>query len=210
MTTPTVFIIDDDPDVRASLRLLVRTLGHEVRTYASAQAFLQQYRPQQPGCLVLDVRMPAMTGLQLQTELRRRGFEIPIVFISGHADVPMAVRAVQAGAVDFLEKPFTDEALAACIDRALARDARERRGAGARHVAAARLARLTERETEVMHLLLEGLPNKLVARRLGLSVRTVELHRARVLAKLEVDNAQQLTGLLLGTGLVRPPPNRLR
>jgi two-component system, LuxR family, response regulator FixJ len=205
MSDPTVFIVDDDPDVRASLRLLVRTLGHQAETHASAMEFLEQYRPEQPGCLVLDVRMPGMTGLELQEELHRRSLTIPVVFISGHADVPMAVRAVQAGAIDFLEKPFADEALAACIDKALAREERQRANAAERGVVAARLATLTEREAEVMHVLIEGVPNKIVARRLNLSVRTVEIHRARVLAKLEVDNVQQLIALLLSTGLVAPP-----
>lgn len=202
---PTVFVIDDEPDVRASLRLLLRSLGHAAEIFGSAAEFLQAYRPQRPGCLLLDVRMPGMTGLELQQELSARGLGIPIVFISGHADVPMAVRAVKAGAVDFLEKPFTDEALASAVQRALERDREQRQAAAAHSALNEKLAALTAREREVMQILLEGAPNKIVARRLDLSVRTVEIHRARVLAKMEVDNVQQLTRLLLSEPEQKPP-----
>lgn len=192
-TEETVFVLDDEEEVRASLRMLIRSFGHNAEVFASASAFLERYRPERAGCLILDVRMPEMNGLELQEELARRDLALPIVFISGHADVPMAVRAVQVGAVDFLEKPFVDEALYTCIEKALEVDRARRASSVRRAELEARLASLTEREREVMQVLLEGAPNKIVARRLGLSVRTVEIHRARVLAKIGVDNVQQLT-----------------
>lgn len=197
----TIFIIDDEPDVRDALRLLVRAAGHDAEAFASARDFLARYRPSQRGCLVLDVRMPEMTGLELQQELNQRGIDIPIVFISGHGDIPMAVRAVQAGAVDFLEKPFNDEDLLERIERALARDREQYEQAADRSDVAARLAQLTPRERDVLRLLLDGAVNKIVARELDLSVRTVELHRAHILSKMDVDNVPQLIRLVLGSGI---------
>lgn len=201
----TVFIIDDEPDVRDALRLLVRSAGYHAEALASAREFLVGYRPSQQGCLVLDVRMPEMTGLELQQELKWRGIDIPIVFISGHGDIPMAVRAVQAGAVDFLEKPFNDDDLLERIQRALARDREQHEQAADRSDVAARLAQLTPRERDVLTLLLEGAVNKIVARELDLSVRTVELHRAHILAKMSVDNVPQLIRLVLGSGIALEP-----
>jgi two-component system response regulator FixJ len=207
---PTICVVDDEADVRSALRLLIRSMGYAVETFATPSEFLASWREDRPGCLVLDVRMPGMTGLQLQQELSRRGLRVPIVFISGHGDIPMAVRAVQAGAVDFLEKPFTDQALLDCIGRALARDAAERAQAAAKAALGGRLDELTPRERDVLGLLIDGAPNKLIARSLGLSTRTVEIHRARILAKMRVRNASELIKLLLESGIRiagSPPPD---
>jgi two-component system response regulator FixJ len=202
MGAATVFVVDDEPDVRDALRLLIRSSGHAVQAFASAREFLDQVKLDTPGCLVLDVRMPEMTGLDLQEELGRRGLRIPIVFISGHGDIPMAVRAVQGGAVNFLEKPFSDEALLAAIEQALTRDAEAREHHNELAHVQARLEQLTPRERDVLRFLVEGAVNKVVARELDLSVRTVEIHRARILSKMGVSNASQLVKLVVESGLL--------
>jgi FixJ family two-component response regulator len=195
-TQPIIHVVDDEEDVRNGVRLLLRSNGHTVRAYASPVSFLEQYRHTEPGCLLLDVRMPEMTGMELQQQLIRRGIATPIVFISGHGDIPMAVRAVQAGALDFLEKPFSEEALLACITRALEVDKALRTRTATEHEMAARLAQLTPREREVLDLLVEGAVNKIIARKLDLSTRTVEIHRARVLSKMGVQNVAQLARIM--------------
>lgn len=202
MQEPTVFVIDDEPDVRDALRLLIRSSGLTARAFASPLEFLDDVSADTPGCLVLDVRMPEMTGLELQQELARRDRHIPIVFISGHGDIPMAVRAVQSGAVDFLEKPFSDDALLNAVAQALARDAEARAHSSEVADVQARLEQLTPREHEVLRYLLEGAVNKVVARELDLSVRTVEIHRARILSKMGVSNASQLVKLVMGSGVL--------
>jgi len=203
MTHGTVFVVDDEPDVRDALNLLIRSMGHQVQTFPSAAAFLAAYRPEQPGCLVLDVRLPGMSGLDLQQRLREQECAIPIVFISGHGDIPMAVRAVQAGAVDFLVKPFSDADLLDRIERALARDRQQRRQAAESADVKARLERLTPREKEVLRLLLRGAVNKMVARELDLSIRTVEIHRARILHKMGAANVPQLIRMVMRSGSER-------
>lgn len=198
-----VYVVDDEEDVRAGVALLLRSVGLAVTTYASGAELLAAVEPQVAGCLVLDVRLPEISGLELQEQLNLRGVRLPIVFISGHGDIPMAVRAVRAGALDFLEKPFSDQALLERVHRALELD-RERRRSGAEQAAVEeRLQRLTPRETEVLELLLEGKVNKLIARALDVSTRTVEIHRARILHKMEVENAQQLVRAVLSTGRYR-------
>jgi FixJ family two-component response regulator len=189
---PTVFIIDDDQAVRDAISLLLRADGLAVATFASAAAFLESAAVQQPGCLVLDVRMPGMSGLDLQKQLRARGYRIPILFMTGHGDVPMAIRAMKAGAFDFLEKPFQGELLLERVREALALDARQRARQARRAEAAARLALLSPREWEVLDRVAAGQYNKVIAAELGISLSTVEIHRKRVMEKLQAESLSDL------------------
>jgi FixJ family two-component response regulator len=193
----TVFVVDDDQAVRKSLDMLLKSIDRSVKTFASAQEFLDRYDPQEPGCLVLDVRMPGMSGLELQRALKERGVEIPIIIITGHGDVPVAVRAMKDGAVEFLEKPFSKQLLLEQIGEALRRDA-ERRVAHAKHSEVeGRLDALTKREREVMELVVAGRLSKQIAAELEISKKTVDVHRCRVMQKLEVDTVQELVELVL-------------
>jgi two-component system response regulator FixJ len=195
--SPIVFIVDDDTGVRGSLRVLLKSVGLASTPIASAQEFLKIYDPSQPGCLVLDIRMPGMSGLELQQELNRRGAIVPVIFITGHGDVPMAVEAMQQGAFDFLQKPFRDQDLIDRVQRALARD-KENRGALQEHDRIqARLESLTPREREVLNLMTEGKQNKVMAAELGLSQRTVEIHRAHVMEKMGANSVAQLVRMVL-------------
>lgn len=188
----TVFIVDDDHAVRESLALTLKLAGYRVRPFASAQDMLAAYRPDQAGCLLLDQRMPGMSGLELQNALAERGSTLPVIFLSAYGDVPTTVLAVKRGAVDFLEKPVTKERLLGRIEEALAQDRRQREEAAARRDLCGRLERLTAREREVMLLATKGLANKEIARRLGISPRTVENHRARVMYKLQAESIAEL------------------
>ena len=190
--TPTVFIVDDDPAVRDAISLLLRTDELAVATFASAAAFLESPAVEQPGCLVLDVRMPGMSGLDLQKQLRARGCHTPILFITGHGDVPMAIRAMKGGAFDFLEKPFQGETLQKRVQEALALDARQRSHQARRVQARARLALLSPREREVLDRVAAGQYNKVIAFELGISLSTVEIHRKRVMEKLEAESLSDL------------------
>lgn len=199
MTNERVYIVDDDPDVRDATTLLVATAGHAAIPLASPEELLEQLSPEDAGCLVLDVRLPGMDGLQLQQTLHERGIRLPIVFITGHGDIPMAVRAVNAGALDFLEKPLDESALLERIDTALERD-RERRERESAHIdIEQRLARLTPRERQVMEGILAGKLNKVIGYELGMSTRTVEVHRARVLDKLGARNGPEMVRLVLAS-----------
>jgi RNA polymerase sigma factor (sigma-70 family) len=192
VSEPTVFIVDDDLAVARSLRWLIETVRLQVQTFSSAQAFIDGYDPARSGCLVLDVRMPGMSGLELQERLSAQRIRVPIIFITGHGDVQMAVRAVQAGAFDFIEKPFNDQDLLDRIQRAIAFDA-EQRGREAQHAQLRALfASLTPREREVLDLVVEGLSNKAVANALGLSAKTVEVHRAKVMEKMHARSVSDL------------------
>ena len=187
-----VFVVDDDPAMRRSLRWLIESVGLGVATFETGEEFLQAYDGHEPGCLVLDVRMPGMSGLDLQAALAARNLSLPTIVITGHADVTMAVRAVQNGALDFLEKPFSDQVLLDRIRQAIEIDRASRaRREYQRHIAA-RIARLTSREQEVMHLVVQGKSNKEVAGSLALSPKTVEVHRAHVMEKMEVDSLAEL------------------
>jgi FixJ family two-component response regulator len=197
---PTVFIVDDDDGVRSSLRILLKSVGLAATPLSSAQEFLAQYNVSQPGCLLLDIRMPGMSGLELQTELNRRGAMIPVIFITGHGDVPMAVEAMQHGAFDFLQKPFRDQELLDRVQRALARDAENRAAVRQHERIRARLRTLTPREHEVLDLLIQGKQNKMMANDLGLSQRTVEIHRAHVMEKMEAKSVAQLVRMMLDIG----------
>jgi FixJ family two-component response regulator len=193
----TVFIVDDDEGARNSLRFLLKSVGLPAETFGSAQEFLSGYRPDQPGCLVLDVRMPGMSGLELQQELNRRGAVIPVVFVTGHGDVPMAVEAIQQGAFDFVQKPYREQELLDRIQRALVKDRANRAALQERDRIRARLASLTPREREVMALMTRGKPNKVMAAELGLSQRTVEIHRAHVMEKSGASSIAQLVRMAL-------------
>ncbi len=194
---PTVFIVDDDEGVRNSLRFLLKSVGHATRALASANEFLETYKPNQPGCLVLDVRMPGMSGLELQQQLNLRGAVIPVIFITGHGDIPMAVEAMQQGAFDFLQKPFRDQELIDRIQRALERDARSRAALDQHARIRERLDSLTPREREVLALMTRGKPNKIMAAELGVSQRTVEIHRARVMEKSGAASLAQLVRMVM-------------
>lgn len=194
---PTVFVVDDDEGVRNSLRFLLKSVGLATRVLASASEFLEVYKAAQPGCLVLDVRMPGMSGLELQQQLNLRGAVIPVIFITGHGDIPMAVEAMQQGACDFLQKPFRDQDLIDRIQRALERDAHSRAALEQHSKIRERLEALTPREREVLMLMTRGKPNKIMAADLGVSQRTVEIHRARVMEKSGAASLAQLVRMVM-------------
>jgi FixJ family two-component response regulator len=193
----TVHVVDDDSAVRRSLAVALKTRGLQPRCYASAREFLDGYSESKPECLVLDVRMPGMSGLELQAELKVREIVVPIVFITGHGDIAMAVRAMKAGAADFIEKPFSVDALLEGVTKSLETDAigvqRRLRRAEARN----RIAALTPREREVMDMLVDGKLNKIIAAELGISVRTVEVHRARIMQKLQARSLSDVVRLAM-------------
>ena len=200
---PTVFVVDDDQTVRGSLQWLLESLKLKVQAYASAQDFLLAYDPVRPGCLVLDVRMPEISGLQLQEILATRKVRIPVILITGHGDIGMAVRAMKSGAFDFIEKPFNDQILLERIQQGLAADARFRKEAANRERIVKRFDSLTPRELEVLEGVVGGKPNKLIAAELEISCKTVEVHRARVMEKMAVDSVAELTALCIASDLVK-------
>ncbi len=193
----TVFLVDDDDAVRDSVSLLMRSAGLRTREFDSASAFLDGYDRDQPGCLLLDVRMPGMSGLELQKELNKRNHTLPIVFISAHGDIPMAVEAVRRGAVDFIQKPFDDEELLSTVKHALAASEQRFAEETERLEICRRTASLTAREREVMSQVVKGKANKVIASDLGVSQRTVEIHRARVMEKMQASSLAQLVRMVL-------------
>jgi two-component system response regulator FixJ len=199
---PTIFVVDDDAAVRDALKLLLRSVGQAVETYGSAQEFLDAYSEDRPGCLVLDIRMPGMSGLELQQRLNEKHSILPIIFITGHGDVPMAVEAMQAGAVDFIQKPFRDQDLIDRINQALEKDSANRAALGERNDIRRRLETLTPREREVLDLVVHGKANKVIAGDLKLSQRTVEIHRARVMEKMQASSLAHLVRMVLEVGQV--------
>ncbi|AKU10025.1 transcriptional regulator fixJ [Azoarcus sp. CIB] len=194
-----IHVVDDDAPFRRSLVFLLESVGWRVASHASAEDFLatQASSPDAPGCLVLDIRMPTMSGLELQERLRAAGAVPPIVFITGHGDVELAVQAMKHGACDFLQKPFKDQALLDAVATAVRRGAEDRSRDAQRDDAKARLARLSPREREVARLVAQGLPNKLVARELDISEKTVHVHRQHVMDKAEIGSAAELARLML-------------
>jgi len=200
----TVYVVDDGPAMRESLGWLLESVGYPTETFTSAEEFLDHFDPERPGCIVLDVRMPHMTGLDLQNELAERGVETPIVFITAYGEVSLAVRACKAGAVDFIEKPFSDETLLEAIRKALDRDRVARQTRTARADFEDRTARLTARERDVMTHVMEGKTNREIARDLGLSPRTIEVHRGRLMDKLKVGSVAELVRLGMSGGAVLP------
>ena len=187
-----VFVIDDDPSIREAITNLIRSVGMSVQAFGSAKDFMAASRPNAPACLVLDVRMPGLSGLELQRELTDAGISIPIIFITGHGDIPMSVRAMKAGAVEFLTKPFRDQDLLDAIEQAIDRDRELRRQQAGIADLRDRFERLTPREREVMELVVAGLLNKQVAVRLGISEITVKLHRHQVMEKMKADSLADL------------------
>ncbi len=194
---PTVFVVDDDPAMRESLNWLIESVGLRVETFSTAHDFLKAYAAPRAGCLVLDVRMPGMSGLELQNELLARRSRIPIIMITGYAEVPMAVGALRAGAVDFLEKPFSDQQLLDRIRQAIELDRGRRESEERIDVVMATIASLTRREREVMRLVVQGKSNKAIAAALGLSPKTVEVHRSHVMEKMKVGSLAELIRLVL-------------
>jgi RNA polymerase sigma factor (sigma-70 family) len=194
---PTVFVVDDDQAMRHSLEWLIESVGLRVRTFGSADEFLQSCYPGQAGCLLLDVRMPGMSGLELQSYLAHREIRLPVIIITGHGDIAMAVKAMQAGALNFIEKPFNDEALLSSIRAALDVDVRQRAARRQRAEIAARLAELTPREHEVMEMVTEGRSNRDIAAALGVSAKTVEAHRAKVMDKMRAESLAELVRMVL-------------
>lgn len=195
--SPAIFIIDDDPAVQQALRLLFRSAGHHAEIFSSATQFLGAYHEQMAGCILLDVRMPGMSGLELQDRLQDRHAILPIIFMTGHGDVPMAVTAMQAGALDFIQKPFNDQELLDRVMQALQRDAQNRKLLQEKHEIRARLESLTVREREIMDMVVDGKPNKVIAGDLQLSQRTVEIHRARVMEKMLATSLAHLVRMVI-------------
>ena len=187
-----VFVIDDDKSIREALHSLIRSVGLRVATFASAHEFLQSERPDVPACLILDVRMPGLSGLDLQRDLTEANIHIPIIFITGHGDIPMSVRAMKAGAVEFLTKPFRDQDLLDAIQQALDRDRRARSQQADSADLRNRFHSLTPRETEVFELVVKGLLNKQIALQLGTSEITIKLHRRQVMEKMQADSLADL------------------
>ena len=202
---PTVFIVDDDPAVRDSLRWLLESMRLRVATFDSAEAFLKFYTMHMVGCLVLDVRMPGMSGLQLQQHLTKQQYALPIIFITGHGDIPMAVRAMQAGAKYFLEKPFEDQLLLDYVNEALALDKENQQARLRLTTIRARIANLTDRETEVMDLVIRNHSNKEIAEKLGVSIKTVEFHRSHMMDKMHASSLIDLLNMVREATLATPP-----
>ena len=197
MPNKTVFVVDDDEAVRKALGFLLKTSGYAVDVFASAVDFLAQYDPAKGGCVVLDVRMPHMTGLQLQQQLNSRGWRIPTIFITGHSSVPIAIAALRAGAFEFLEKPLREDYLLESVERAFERDEAVRHRIALLNEITSRIDSLTPREHEIMRLIVDGEPNKAIARRLEISFRTVEIHRARVMEKMQARSLSDLVRMVI-------------
>ncbi len=192
----TVFIVDDDEEVRDALQLLMQSIGLNAKTYDSAQSYLDNFDAESPGCLVLDVRMKGMSGLALQSHLSSFDLHPPIIIITGHGDISMAVQAVQAGAVDFLEKPFNEQSLLESIYKAIEIDAEQRGVACKKAEIQERIERLTQREKEVMEEVVAGKRNKVIAYDLNISQSTVEAHRAKVMEKMEASSLSDLMRMI--------------
>ncbi len=194
---PTAYIVDDDESIRTLWRWLMESNGIAVRTFATAAEFIESYRNGSAGCLVLDLELPGMSGLELQEYLKCKDIEIPIVFVTGHGDVPAAVSALKGGAVDFIQKPFSYKDVLSVIEKAFERDAKIREKRTRQSRIAGRLATLTEREQEVLQRVIEGKPNKIIASELHISVKTVEFHRAKVMEKTDVDSVAELVQIAM-------------
>jgi FixJ family two-component response regulator len=207
---PVVFVVDDDEDIRAAMRSLLASVGLRVETFPTAQDFLESRRPDAPACLVLDVQLPGLSGLDLQHELIQRGISIPIVFLSGHGDIPTSVQAIKAGAVEFLTKPVQDHQLLDAIRRAIVADQLERPRRAELADLRRRYGSLTPREREVMTLVVSGLLNKQAAARIGTSEVTVKVHRAHIMRKMRADSVADLVRMTerLAGSYPAPPPVR--
>jgi two-component system response regulator TtrR len=196
----TVFVVDDDSSTRELLSWLMKRNGMQAQVFPDAVSFLKSYAPGSAGCLVVDLNMPGMSGLDLQQYLKSHGVSLPVIFLSGRADIPKAVRAVREGAIDFLEKPFDYKRVVALIEECLERDAQERASHEKRRACSARLAQLTQREREVLDLVVAGRMNREIAEQLDISIKTVEAHRAKIMEKLEVHSVAELVQAKLAGG----------
>jgi FixJ family two-component response regulator len=202
--SPVVFVVDDEPLVCAALKRLIRSVGLDVQTFTSAREFLGAERPDAPGCLVLDVRLPDVSGLDLQQKLAEAKTDLPIIFITGHGDIPMSVRAMKAGAVEFLTKPFKDQDLLDALQQAIAQDRSARQQRAELSRLQTRYALLTPREREVFPLVTSGLLNKQIAAELGRSEKTVKIHRSQVMQKMEADSLADLVRIAEKLGVSTP------
>lgn len=200
MTEATVFVVDDDSSTRELLAWLMKRHGMRTAVFANARAFLDSYRDDGPGCLLVDLNMPGMGGLELQQHLKERDAHLPVIFLSGRADVPKAVRAVREGAIDFIEKPFDYRRVVQLVEECIRRDIEARAKLERRRMHAERLATLTQREREVLALVVAGRINREIAETLDISVKTVEAHRARIMEKLEVNSVAELVQATLAAG----------
>jgi FixJ family two-component response regulator len=197
----TVYIVDDDVAVRSSLTWWIESHGFQVKMFESAQAFLEFYQQDISGCIIMDIRMPGIDGLQLQTILQQRGCTLPTIFVTGHAEVPIAIAAIRSGGFDFLEKPFDDDVLLDRIQQALALDAQARHEPDNHQDVINRISRLTTREKRIMQLICQGLTNRQIADELELSHKTIEVYRTRVMQKMQVNSLPTLVRLLVENGL---------
>ncbi len=201
---PIVYVVDDDQAMVESLSWIIESVGLKVKTYVRAQEFLDEYDPDQHGCILLDVRMPGMSGPELQLRLNDQGATLPIIFISGHGDVPLAVRVMKAGAVDFLTKPFNDQILLESINKALRLDKTNREKQEENAQAEAKFALLSPREIQVLQGIVAGKQNKIISAELNISLKTVEAHRASVMKKMSVKSVPELVKLVLTNGVQEP------
>ena len=192
MSEATVFVVDDDSSTRELLAWLMKRHGLRAQVFADARSFLKSYKPEMPGCLVVDLDMPGMSGLDLQQYLKEQGVLLPVLFLSGRADVPKAVKAVREGAIDFVEKPFDYRRVVGLVEDCLRRDAEARIEQERRSACCRRIAQLTQREREVLELVVAGRMNREIAESLDISIKTVEAHRAKIMEKLEVDSVAEL------------------
>jgi two-component system response regulator FixJ len=202
---PMVYVIDDDEKIRDALLFLLKSVGQKAVTFGSGKEFLAQYSIDMPGCIVSDIRMPGMSGMEMQQELHRRGSNTPIIFISGHGDIPMAVEAIKAGAQEFLTKPFRDQVLLDAINTAMNQDAEQRRILEAKTDVERRKGLLTRRERQVYELVIEGKTNKVIAETLHLSHRTIEVHRSHMMEKMEAQSLTELLKLAQTPGVEEKP-----
>jgi len=201
---PVIYVVDDDEAVRDSLHALLEAHGRRVLAFASAEAFLAAFTPGQPACAIVDLRMPGIDGLQLIERLMADGARLPAIMVTGHGDVPLAVKAMKAGATDFVEKPYANDAILRAVDQALALTSAPGGGEGVPAETAARIAALTSRERDVLEQLMAGHPNKIIAYELKISPRTVEIHRANLMKKMRADSLSQLVRMTIAAGGVKP------
>ncbi|HEG44264.1 MAG TPA: response regulator transcription factor [Phycisphaerales bacterium] len=199
---PVVFVVDDDPAVRTGIKFLVSSVDLQFAEFSSAREFLDSYDPSRPGCLILDIRMPKMGGLELQDELNKLDFILPIIFLTGHGDVPVSVKALKAGAFDFIEKPPQDQVLLDTIQKALRKDAQDRETMQHKQQLKAKLSLLSDKDVEVLKMIADSQPNKTIAFKMGLSEKTIEYHRAKIMKKLEVPSIQELVKFALEAGML--------
>lgn len=202
---PLVFVVDDDGEVTTQIEQLLETVGLKTQIHHSAREFLDSYQPDQPGCIVLDIRMPGMSGMELQAKLVAESIALPIVFLTGYGDVPMAVKAMKMGAVSFIEKPFRNQVLVDAIHEAMATAGKVRRQQQERNRVEEKLAKLTKRERQIMEILLTGKTTKTVAAKLGISRKTVDYHRARIIYKMRVGSLLEIAQMVLPTAAMTVP-----